>query len=264
MSERLSDAWDRGSPYEQYIGRWSRLVAPEFLGWLDAPVGLDWLDIGCGTGALSAAILENCAPASVTGVEPSDGFREVAAGFLGKRVRLLPGTASAIPVERESIDVAVSGLVFNFVPDEEAALGEMSAVCRAGGVVAAYVWDYAHGMQFLRAFWDAAVELDPGAAQLDEGVRFPVCREGALADRWRQHGLTNVSSEAIEIPTRFRDFDDFWEPFLGGQGPAPTYVASLDPDRRTELASLLRSRLAQGADGSISLSARAWAVKGHV
>jgi SAM-dependent methyltransferase len=167
-------------------------------------------------------------------------------------------------VERESIDVAVSGLVFNFVPDEEAALREMAAVCRPGGVVAAYVWDYATGMEFLRAFWDAAVELDSGAAPLDEGVRFPICREGALADRWRQHGFTNVTSEAIEIPTKFNDFDDFWEPFLGGQGPAPTYVASLDPNRKSEVASRLRSRLQQGADGSISLSARAWAVKGHV
>ena len=174
MSETLSDSWDRGSPYERYIGRWSRLVAPEFLAWLDTPLGIDWLDVGCGTGALSAAILEHCAPASVTSVEPSDGFREVARGFLGERVRLLSGTASAIPVERESIDVAVSGLVFNFVPDEQAALREMAEVCRPGGVVGAYVWDYAEGMQFLRAFWDAAVELDAAAAPLDEGVRFPV------------------------------------------------------------------------------------------
>jgi hypothetical protein len=135
-------------------------------------------------------------------------------------------------------------------------------VARAGGTVGAYVWDYGDGMEMIRSFWDAAVALDPAAAELDEGPRFPLCRPGPLRGLWEEAGLRAVEVRGIAVPTRFRDFDDFWEPFLGGQGPAPGYCLALPPERREALRERLRRALPAAADGSLELSARAWAVKG--
>jgi SAM-dependent methyltransferase len=256
--------WAQGDSYEAYIGRWSRAVAPLFLDWLAIPAGRRWLDLGCGTGALSTAILDRCAPASVVGVEPSDGFRATAAERLGARVELLAGNAGAIPLTAGAVDVAVSGLVLNFVPDEGAALDELTRVTRPGGTVAAYVWDYADRMELVRRFWDAAAELDPGAVPLHEGARFPGCRPDSLAERFRGGGLLDVDGTAIEVPTVFPTFDDYWRPFLGGQGPAPAYVAALDEAGRTRLRDRLHATLPIGEDGSVALVARAWAVRGTV
>jgi SAM-dependent methyltransferase len=160
------------------------------------------------------------------------------------------------------VDAVVSGLVFNFIADQADALQETKRVCRPGGTVAAYVWDYAEGMQFLRLFWDAARAIDPAAAELDEGTRFPVCREGALAELWAGQGLQQVSSRAIDVRTVFANFDDLWQPFLGGQGPAPSYVAALHPQAQDELAGLIKSRITPASDGTLPLQARAWAVRG--
>jgi SAM-dependent methyltransferase len=262
--KRVSDTWERGSAYERYVGRWSRQVAPQFLAWLGVPAGLKWLDVGCGTGALCAAILDRCAPAGVAGVEPSEGFLSAAKQNLAGRASLHLGNASAIPVDSGSIHVVVSGLVLNFVPDQRAALAEMARVAAAGGTIAAYVWDYAEGMQLMRLFWDAAVELDPGASALDEGVRFPLCRAAALERLFVDAGLRAVEVTAIEVPTRFANFDDYWQPFLGGQGPAPAYAMSLDEGARTRLRERIRERAPVRQDGSIALTAKAWAVRGRV
>jgi SAM-dependent methyltransferase len=261
---RVSDAWERGDPYERYVGRWSRRVAPLFLSWLDIPAGRRWLDVGCGTGALSASILDACAPSSVTGVEPSEGFLVSAAQTLEDRVRLHRGSATDIPLESGGIDVTVSGLVLNFVPDQRAAVAEMRRVTVPGGSVAAYVWDYADKMEMMRAFWDAAVELDPDASRLDEGKRFPLCRPDALVDLFAGAGLQEVEVRAIDVPTPFASFDDYWSPFLGGQGPAPAYAMTLDEPGRTTLRERIKRRLRLEPDGSIALVARAWAVRGDV
>jgi len=258
----VSDTWERGSPYERYVGRWSRKVAPEFLAWLGIPPRQRWLDVGCGTGALSAAIAERSAPASLDGVEPSEGFLKSAKENLGSRAALHQGNAASIPLQDASVDVVVSGLVLNFVPDPRAALAEMSRVARGGGTIAAYVWDYAGKMQLMRFFWDAAVELDAGAAKMDEGLRFPLCRAEALSALFAGAGLRSVETAAIDVPTPFADFDDYWQPFLGGQGPAPAYAMSLDEAARTRLREAIRARLPARADGSIALIARAWAVRG--
>lgn len=258
----VADAWERGEPYERFVGRWSSRVASLFVAWLEVPAGLRWLDVGCGTGALSAAILDGAAPEAVTAVDPSAGFLAVAASRLGPRVTTRRGTAGALPLQDASVDVAVSGLVLNFTPDPVMALVEQSRVTVPGGTVAAYVWDYSGGMQFLRLFWDAAAELDAAAVTLDEGVRFPLCRPDALATAFRDAGLGEVRVVPIGIDTPFAGFDDLWDPFLGGQGPAPTYVASLDTQARVALRRRLRHRVPTRADGSIVLSARAWAVRG--
>lgn len=262
--QRPSDSWQRGSPYERYVGRWSREVAPRFLEWLGLTPGLRWLDVGCGTGALSASILDNCAPSDVIGVEPSEGFLATAAEHLADRVALHRGSATALPLPDRCIDAVVSGLVLNFVDEPAAALAEMSRVAVPGGTVAAYVWDYAGRMELMRHFWDTSVALDPQAAALDEGVRFPLCRPAALEKLFVGGGLQDTQVTGIEIATRFAGFDDYWEPFLGGQGPAPAYAMSLEAAARDRLRDRLRERLPVAADGSIQLVARAWAVRGRV
>jgi SAM-dependent methyltransferase len=260
----ISDTWERGDPYEQYVGRWSRRVAPQFLSWLNIPAGRRWLDVGCGTGALSAAILDHCAPLSVIGVEPSEGFLEQAKAQLGNRVLLGRGSAADIPLDDGAVDATLSALVLNFIPDARAGLSEMARVTAPGGTIAAYVWDYSGKMELMRYFWDAAVELDPEAAKLDEGVRFPVCRPEALTELFASAGLHEPQVTAIDITTGFAGFEDYWRPFLGGQGPAPAYAMALDNMARAHLADFIRERLPIQADGSISLTARAWAVRGAV
>jgi SAM-dependent methyltransferase len=261
-TNRVQDVWEQGSSYERYVGRWSREVANEFLSWLNLPAGLRWLDVGCGTGALSAAIAVRCAPSSLVGVEPSDGFREAAARNLEGLATIRAGNAASIPLEDAAADVVVSGLVLNFVPDSTAALAEMKRVTRADGTIAAYVWDYAGKMELMRVFWDTASALDAAAAALDEGRRFPLCAPEPLQRLFESAGLERVEVRAIDVPTRFADFDDYWQPFLGGQGPAPAYAMSLDDAARLRLRDTIRARLPIAPDGSISLVARAWAIRG--
>lgn len=261
-TSHVSDTWERGNPYEQYIGRWSRKIAPLFLAWLDQPVGKRWLDVGCGTGALSAAILDRCTPGSVVGVEPSEGFLELAVRSLAGKARFLAGNASALPLDDGACDVVVSGLVLNFVPSLPAALSEMRRVTADGGIVAAYVWDYADGMEIIRYFWDAAASLDPAAARLHEGTRFPVCEPSALRAAFEDAGLTGVGTTSLDVIAEFAGFDDYWRPFLGGQGPAPAYAMSLSEERRAKLRRRLKSALPPAAGEPISLRTRAWAVRG--
>lgn len=259
-----SDRWEQGNAYERYIGRWSREVAPVFLAWLDRAPDLAWLDVGCGTGALCAAILDGCAPASVTGIEPSDGFRRTAAANLEGKATIVAGDAAEISLPDKTIDVVVSGLVLNFLPDPGAALAEMKRLSRPGAAIAAYVWDYSGKMEFLRAFWDAAITIDPAAATKDEGVRFPLCRPEALRALFDSAELAEVDATAIDVPTRFASFDDLWQPFLAGTGPAPAYAMGLAEPQRAKLKDTFHSLVPVAADGSISLTARAWAVQGSV
>jgi SAM-dependent methyltransferase len=263
-SKPVSDTWERGSAYEQYVGRWSRQVATPFLSWLNIPAGRRWLDVGCGTGALCAAIIDRCSPSSVAGVEPSDGFLKAATENLAGRAALQQGSATAIPLGEASVDVVVSGLVLNFVPDPRAAVLEMARVTGKEGTIAAYVWDYAGQMEPIRFFWDAAVELDSDAAKLDEGVRFPLCCPDALEALFASAGLEDVEGKAIDISTPFANFDDYWQPFLGGQGPAPAYAMSLSEAARARLRDRLHERIPTRANGAISLTARAWAIRASV
>ncbi|HYE41643.1 MAG TPA: class I SAM-dependent methyltransferase [Ramlibacter sp.] len=258
------DRWERGSPYEQYMGHWSRQLATGFLQWLDLPAGLRWLDVGCGTGALTEAILAHAAPGRVAGIEPAQGFIDQARERLGARAQLQRGTAEALPLESACSDATVAGLMLNFVPDVAAGLREMVRVTADGGTVAAYVWDYAGRMELIKYFWEAAAELDPAAAALDEGQRFPLCRPDRLEAAFRGARLQDVTVTGIEIPTVFTDFSAYWSPFLGGQGPAPAYAMSLPPERREALRRALQERLPAQPDGAIALVARAWAVRGRV
>jgi SAM-dependent methyltransferase len=257
------EAWASGAAYEPYVGRWSRLVAREFLSWLAVPPGKRWLDAGCGTGALSGMIVAMASPAQVDGVDRSEGYAAYARAHVpDRRVRFHVADVQALPSRPGSYDAVVSGLVLNFVAGPGRAVAEWARVARPGATVAAYVWDYADRMELMRYFWDAAVGLDPAAGELDEGRRFPLCRPEPLAGLFREARLADVDVRAIDVPTVFRDFDDYWTPFLGGQGPAPGYAMSLDEGRRGALRERIRAALPVAADGSIRLVARAWAVRG--
>jgi SAM-dependent methyltransferase len=258
-----AEVWAVGSAYEPYVGRWSRLVAREFVAWLGAADGAVWLDVGCGTGTLSQAALRAADPAAVVGIDPSVGYVAYARAQLADpRARLVVADARRLPLADARFDMVVSGLVLNFVADPGQAVREMARVTRAGGRVAGYVWDYAGRMELIRYLWDAAAALDPAAAELDEGRRFGLCQPEPLARLFQDAGLVELDARPIEVPTRFRDFDDYWIPFLGGQGPAPGYVMSLSEAQRAVLREELRTRLPVAADGSIPLVARVWVVGG--
>lgn len=260
-----ADVWEEGAAYERYVGRWSRLVARELLRWLAVPPGAAWLDVGSGSGALVDEILARAEPRVVVGIDRSERFvAHARARVTNGRVHFQVGDAQALPVAHGSFDAVVSGLVLNFVPAPARMVAEMARAGGPGSTVALYVWDYASGMELIRRFWDAARALDPAAAALDEAVRFPGCAPAPLEALLASAGLARVEARAIDVPTRFRDFDDLWSPFLGGQGPAPAYAASLPEDRRAALREALRAAALAAADGAISLAARAWAVRGAV
>jgi len=263
MDEMTNDNWTAGNLYEGYMGRWSRPVAREFIDWLTVPSGSQWLDVGCGTGALGQTILHLTEPVSIKGIDRSEGFVDFAREHVrDDRVRFEVGGAEALTEGSETFDAVVSGLVLNFISHPERALAEMRRVTKTGGVVAVYVWDYAEGMQFIRHFFDAAIALDSKAAEHDEGPRFPICHPDALRQLFESIGLRNVEVRPIEVPTVFRDFDDYWNPFLAGVGPAPSYAMSLSEEHRSALRERIRAGLPVNADGSIPLSARAWAARG--
>jgi SAM-dependent methyltransferase len=264
MADELKDVWAAGNLYEPYVGRWSRLVAEEMLDWLKVPEGKAWLDVGCGTGALTEIILRDAGPSSVIGIDPSPAFVAYARDHVQASVASFDvGDAESLPAGSAEFDVAVSGLVINFVPTPRRAVDEMARVVRPGGTVAAYVWDYTGKMELMRYFWDAAVSLDPAAFELDEGRRFPICNPDSLANLFAEAKLRAVEVRSIDVPTRFVDFHDYWSPFLGGQAPAPAYAMSLSEDKRGALRERIRGSLPISPDGTISLVARAWAVRGN-
>lgn len=259
------DIFAESDAYELFMGRWSRQLAPQLVTFAGVGEGDAILDVGSGTGALAFALTQAIPSVRVTGVDPSLAYvRYAQARTPGDRVRFSVGDAQALQFPDASVDKTLSLLVMNFIPDPEKALREMMRVTRPGGIVAAAVWDYGDGMEMLRAFWEEAVALDATIAGRDER-HMPLCRQGELPALWRAKGLARVEERPITIDLPFASFDDYWRPFLGGQGPAGAYAASLSEPRRAALESRLRRRLlGTGRDGPFTLRARAWAVKGVV
>jgi trans-aconitate methyltransferase len=265
MSEKPKERWGDGDTYEQYVGRWSRIVASEFLAWLSVPEGRSWTDVGCGTGGLVENILSQYAPNVVIGIDRSEGFLlEAQRNVIDDRVRFKIGNATDLPLDAATTDVTVSGLVLNFVTDHGAMAHEMVRVTKPGGKVAAYVWDYAGGMEVMRQFWDAAISISPHDRKLDQGKRFPICHPEPLKELFQDAGLTAVSVRAIDISAIFQNFEDYWTPFLVGIGSAPTYLASVDEGTKERIRQTLQTRLEPEEDGTITLTACAWAVQGMV
>jgi SAM-dependent methyltransferase len=256
--------WNNTAAYEAYMGRWSRPVADAVLAWLALPPGLAWLDVGCGTGALTRAVLAAADPCAVLGVDPSADFLATAAGQLtDPRVRFATGDARALPVPNDAYDAVVAGLVLHFVPDPQPAVVEMARAAAPGGTVAAYVWDFAGKGQFTGYFWQAATALDPAAAAHDPSLRTPLGRPEPLAALFAGAGLQAVTVEAVEVPIVFQDFDDYWQPhLLAGSSPAQRYVSSQGAGQRTALRERLQTILPIADDGSIPLLGRLWAIRG--
>jgi SAM-dependent methyltransferase len=259
----LSDKWAAGQTYEDFMGRWSRLLAPRFVSWLSVRPTASWLDVGCGTGALADAICAEANPTSVVACDPSVPFIKYARRRqVGLPVSFVVAGVGQLPTRPGGFDSVTSLLALNFFPNPQTAIDEMRRIAAVNGVVSACVWDYAVRMELLRCFWDSVAAVDASAAELDEGRRFPICRPDALESLFREGGLADVVCDAIEIPTRFSTFPEFWKPFLGGTGPAPSYVASLDSPQREALATRLERSVPREPDGAISLVARAWVVRG--
>jgi len=263
MSKSQSrSVWGSGAAYELF-GRWSRLVARKFLTWLAMAFSVRWLDVGCGTGALSETILTEAGPAAVHSIDPSENYFALAREQVrDPRVHFESGDARQLPVASATYDAVVSGLVLNFIPDLRPGLAEMVRVTKHGGTVAAYVWDYVGKMELMRYFWDAAVAVKPEAREQDEGRRFPICQPDPLRNLFVEADLREVDIDSIDVPTHFRDFDDYWLPFLGGQFLAPDYAMSLSEKDRAALRERIRATLPFSDDGTIRLAARAWVVRG--
>lgn len=261
--EVMAGSWTDGDAYERFMGRWSALLADRLVRHLGPEPGARWVDVGSGTGAVSAAVLRLAAPAEVVAVDPAGAFTAYASARLAdERVAVRAGDAQALPLDAGSADYVVASLVLNFVADPDRAALEMRRVARRGGTVACTVWDYSDGMRMLRIFWDAALALDPAAAALDE-ARFPLGHPAGLRALWEGAGLGDVVVDELTVPTVFDDVDDYWQPFLGGQGAVAGYVSGLDAAGREALAEEVRRRLPVEADGTIHLTARAWCARGR-
>jgi SAM-dependent methyltransferase len=264
VDQSSSAMFSESEAYEHFMGRWSRGLAVPFVQFAGVNAGDEVLDVGSGTGALAAAVLSSATTTRVIGIDPSRAYVEYAgARTKDERATFEEGDAQQLRFADASFDKVLSLLVVNFIPDRAKALREMTRVTRPGGVIAAAVWDYGEGMEMLRIFWDEAVALDPASDRRDER-HMPLCGRGQLDALWRQHGLRDVTETPLVITQRFQSFDDFWEPFLRGQGPAGAYVASLSEARRVTLRDRIRTRLGANASGAFTLQARAWAVKGAV
>ncbi|MGA8305526.1 MAG: methyltransferase domain-containing protein [Candidatus Acidiferrales bacterium] len=258
------DKWTSGAHYDQWMGRWSRLLAQGFLKWLDLPAGLHWIDVCCGSGMVTEAIIERSKPASVVGVDASAAqIRFACEHRADSRVTFQIADATALPFADSSFDVAVCGLGLNYVPNAGRALEEFRRVIRAGGSVGAYVWDYAHGVRFVREFWDAAIAIDSEAASFDQALRFPMCSQEGLRSLFEQAKIEEIAVRALDVVTRFIDFEDYWEPLLTGQGSAPNYLAARDEQIRAAIRERLRATLPRNNEGAIELPARAWAIRGR-
>jgi SAM-dependent methyltransferase len=267
--ERMADSceqyvWLATDAYEAYVGKWSRPLAEAFLAWFAVPAGGRWLDIGCGTGALTEAILGATDPVEVLGVDPSLAFLGAAQHRISDpRAHFAVGDARALPVPSDGCDAVVGGLVLNFVPEPALAVAEMARAARPGGAVGAYVWDYRGEMQRMQYFWAAVAATDPDAASLDPRPHFHTCQPEPMMDLLHAAGLANVAAHAIDLPMAFRDFDDFWLPHtMAGASAGQRYVSGLDDNRKSALREQLQATLPFAADGSLHVIDRAWAVRG--
>ncbi len=248
--------------YDRHVGRYGRELARALIAAAGVRPGERALDVGCGPGALTTELVAQLGEAQVTAIDPSPPFVEACRARLpGVRVEL--GPAESLPFEDDAFDHALAQLVVNFMTDPPAGVREMARVTRPGGMVAAAVWDYADEMTFLRRFWDAAVAVDPSAADRDEGRCMPYCTPDELGELWSTAGLLDVEVSPAVVTAAYQGFEDLWEPLERGVGPSGAYVTSLPTEQRATVEDELR-RLLGVAEGPFELTARAWIATGRV
>jgi SAM-dependent methyltransferase len=248
--------------YDRHVGRYAPALGSALIEFAGIESGMRALDVGCGPGALTAQLARRLVAANVCGAEPSDPFAEACRERVG--VEVVSAPAEALPFDDGSFDAALSQLVVNFMADPLGGVGELARVTRSGGVVASCVWDYAGEMTLLRAFWDAAREVDPArAAAAVEGLGRRWCGAGELGELWEAAGLRHVRTGALVVSAAYTDFDDLWAPLPTGIAPSGAFCKSLDPDGQAALREAYRRRLGVG-EGPFELSARAWAAVGTV
>lgn len=264
MNANSGSIFSSASAYEGYVGRWSRLVAQEFIRWLSIPAGRSWLDVGAGTGIITEVILQQASPTRVLATDLTQDFIDLARQKIhDDRVEFRVEDAVNLTFAAPEFDVAVAGLVLNFVPNPRQAAHNMAQAVKSGGTVAAYIWDYGGRMEMMRHFWDAANVVDPTAHAMDAGHQFPIANPDNQRALFESLGLQAVELRPIDAPTRFQNFDDYWLPFLGAQGSVSKYLRALSNDTRNAIRDQLQKQLPTADDGSISLIARAWAIKGN-
>jgi SAM-dependent methyltransferase len=249
--------------YDRFVGRYAPQLASALIEFAGVHAGMQTLDVGCGPGALAAALQERLGSSNVHAAEPSEPFAEACRSRLAN-VEVVMASAESLPFADDAFDATLSQLVVNFMGDAEAGVRQMARVTRPGGVVASCVWDYGREMRLLRAFWDAAREVEPdSAAAADEGVVMPWCRDGELGELWRLVGLREVRFSPLVVRAHYADFEDLWSPLPLGVGPAGAFCRSLAEECRVALRDTYRRHLGVG-DGPFELEARAWAVAGRV
>ena len=252
--------------YEKFMGRWSKLVAPQLVDFANLPHSGRFLDVGSGTGALAFALSQRRPRAHVVGIDPSREYVDYANSKnpFPDRISFETGDAQQLRFADASFDASLSLLVFNFIPDSHKAIKELRRVTKPGGRISAAVWDYGDGMRMLRMFWDAAVSLDAKAEKLDER-HMPLCRKDELSQLWQSSDLESVHEQPQTVTMRFESFADYWDPFLLGQGPAGAYAKALGREQARALREKVKSRVSPSGENSpVELSARVWSVCGTV
>jgi SAM-dependent methyltransferase len=259
---QTSHLFPDGEAYERLMGRWSRLAGEIFLDWLDIPANVRWLDVGCGNGAFTAALIARCAPAEVIGIDPSEGQLSFARTRPGaKLAQFRIGDAQALPFGDDRFDVAVMALVITFLSDPGKAVLEMARVVRPGGWVGTYMWDVPGGGTPVHPIYVAMESLGmpsprpPGAE---------VSRRDAMQALWKDAGLELIETQVIRIPVTYSDFDDFWDANSGPVGPQGKAIQEMSQTVRAQLRTRLREQLPAGPDGRIAYESFANAVKGRV
>lgn len=251
-----------GDDYELQMGRWSRPVGEQFIDWLSVPPGLRWLDVGCGNGAFSQVILKRAAPASVAGVDPSEGQIGYARQHAGAaNVTFDVGDAQNLPFADASFDVAAMALVIAFVPDPARAVAEMKRVTRPGGWVGTYMWDMMAGASPVRPVYQALRKMGCDPSQ---PPRAEASRREAMQDYWQKAGLDDVETTVIRIDVVHPDFESFWDANSRPSGPQGVVLSKMSPAEKETARACLREVLPISADGSIRYEAFANAVKGRV
>ena len=252
--------FEDGASYERMMGRWSRIIGATFLDWLAPRSGLQWADVGCGNGAFTELVVERFAPTAITAIDPSEGQLKFARARPGtKGATYVQGDAMALPLADDSVDAAVMALVIFFVPEPARGVAEMARVLKPGGLAAAYAWDIFGGgfpMEPIQA------ELNALGFQPVRPPRADASRVDALQKLWRDAGFVDLEAREISATRTFADFEDYWTTNLLSNSIAAA-VAGLDSATIAQLKERVRDKLTGGADGLITSTSRANAIKGR-